>query len=281
MRRTASISASITAAVAMAAGLSLAIPAAGATASSSAPPVMTIAMNGKKISVGGTLESGGVRIVSTVSGVAQAEPTLVRLDPGVSLAAFFAALKKASGDPNNLDGIASIVVDAAANRGTSSIQASLLPGIYVALDTTASNPAKWPLTTFTLARSAHPASLPAPRATMAAIEFGFRGPGRLHDGELVRFVNRGFLVHMIVYLTARNAADARQIATLLHQGKAGRASRLATGFGTFAGPLSHAGGQQFTVRSKPGYYVLACFMSTQDGRDHTQLGMERVIRIVK
>jgi hypothetical protein len=27
--------------------------------------------------------------------------------------------------------------------------------------------------------------------------------------------------------------------------------------------------------------VLACFMDTQDHREHTQLGMERVIRIVK
>jgi hypothetical protein len=35
------------------------------------------------------------------------------------------------------------------------------------------------------------------------------------------------------------------------------------------------------VTEKPGVYVLACFMNTQDGRVHTQLGMERTIRIVK
>jgi len=27
--------------------------------------------------------------------------------------------------------------------------------------------------------------------------------------------------------------------------------------------------------------VQVCFMETQDGRDHTRLGMERIIRIVK
>jgi hypothetical protein len=32
---------------------------------------------------------------------------------------------------------------------------------------------------------------------------------------------------------------------------------------------------------KPGFYVEACFMDTQDGREHVQLGMERLIRIVK
>ncbi|HME05212.1 MAG TPA: hypothetical protein VKG38_19470 [Solirubrobacteraceae bacterium] len=32
---------------------------------------------------------------------------------------------------------------------------------------------------------------------------------------------------------------------------------------------------------QPGWYVEACFMETQDGRDHTLLGMERIIRITK
>jgi hypothetical protein len=33
------------------------------------------------------------------------------------------------------------------------------------------------------------------------------------------------------------------------------------------------------VRVRPGYWVLACFQATQDGREHTRLGMERVIHI--
>ena len=39
--------------------------------------------------------------------------------------------------------------------------------------------------------------------------------------------------------------------------------------------------QQAVLNAKPGYYVEACFMDTQDGREHTQLGMERLIRVVK
>ena len=50
---------------------------------------------------------------------------------------------------------------------------------------------------------------------------------------------------------------------------------------TFAGPLSHGSFQQLVIRNHPGYYVVACFMQTQDGRDHVLLGMERVIHIVK
>jgi hypothetical protein len=39
--------------------------------------------------------------------------------------------------------------------------------------------------------------------------------------------------------------------------------------------------QQERLTAQTGYWVLACFMDTQDGREHTQLGMDRVIRIVK
>jgi hypothetical protein len=54
----------------------------------------------------------------------------------------------------------------------------------------------------------------------------------LHDGELVRFENEGFLV-------------------------------------------------QETITAKPGIYVEVCFMDVQDARSHSQLGMERIIKIVK
>ena len=49
----------------------------------------------------------------------------------------------------------------------------------------------------------------------------------------------------------------------------------------FAGPLSHGAYEQETITAKPGWYVQACFMDTQDGRSHTRLGMERIIKITK
>ena len=48
-----------------------------------------------------------------------------------------------------------------------------------------------------------------------------------------------------------------------------------------SGPVSHGGMQQSVLNAPPGYYVEACFMNTQDGREHTQLGMERLVRVVK
>src|SRR5947209_5748805 len=140
----------------VAAGLSLAIPGGTALAAhperSTALPVITVKMNGTKITVGGALQSGGVRVVSTVTGEPAGGPTFVRLNPGVTLAQFF---KAAQGDPNNVALIASIVFSPQANKGTSSAQVSLRPGNYVAVDL-APSPPTMPFTTFKITKSPSP-----------------------------------------------------------------------------------------------------------------------------
>jgi hypothetical protein len=277
------ISIAATVSVALSTGIAGATPARLASGAAARPasslPTITITMTGKKITVGGTLQSGGVKIVSKVTNEAQGSPVLVRLDPGVTLDQFFAALPKIAADQNNIEGLGSFVFSPQANKGTSSAQANLAAGQYVAADLAPSG--QPPLTTFVITKSASPASLPKPAATIASIEFAFRGPVRLHDGELVRFANRGFLVHMTVAARARNAAAAREIARLLKAGKAGQAQRLATNFYSFDNLLSRGAYQQLVIHNRPGYWVLACFMDTQDHREHTVLGMERVIQIVK
>jgi hypothetical protein len=270
----------------VAAGLSLAIPGGTALAAHAAPaaraghgtalPVITVKMTGKKITVGGALQSGGVRVVSTVTGEPAGGPTFVRLNPGVTPAQFF---KAAQGDPNNVALIASIVFSPQANKGTSSAQVSLRPGNYVAVDGASSS--TLPFTTFKITKSPSPARLPAPKATMSSIEFGFRGPGTLHNGDLVRFGNDGFVVHMIVAARGASLAGAQKIAKLLKEGKDGQAQHLATGFTAFFDILTHGASQQQVVHVRPGFWVLACLMDTQDHREHTELGMERVIHITK
>ena len=258
--------------------------AGGLTAASSSAasglPTLTLAMNGKSITVGGTLQSGAVNVVSTVAKEAQGNPALVRLDPGVSFGQAAAAVMGHHGDFNYLDPLGALVFSTTVNKGaSSSVQTSLQPGNYVALDANGSHKGIHAL--FTVTQAAHPASLPAPQATVASIEFGFRGPGTLHDGELVRFENRGFLVHMIVGIGVKNAKTAAKVTSLLKAGKDNQAGNLGTSFPTFDMGLSSGQMQQEVITDPPGIYVLACFMNTQDGREHTQLGMERTIRIVK
>jgi len=279
----AGVSIAATVSVAFSAGIAGAARTRLASGSAARPagtlPKITLMMTGKKVTVGGTLQSGGVLIVSKVTNEAQASPVLVRLNPGVTVDQFLAALPKLNADPNNIAGLGSIVFSPQASKGTSSAQANLAPGQYIAADIAPSG--RPPLTPFVITKAASPARLPKPQATIASIEFAFRGPVRVHDGELVRFANHGFLVHMIVAARARSAAGAREIARLLKEGKNGQAGRLATNFYAFDNVLSHGAYQQLVIHNRPGFWVLACFMDTQDHREHTVLGMERVIRIVK
>lgn len=275
MRRLASLLAVASAFVGVVA-LSLSGGAAAATASSL--PTIKIALTGTKgVSVSGAEVSGAVSVVSTFSGKGQGGVGLVRLNPGSSLQQAVGAVQSHHGDLNALTPYGSLFVDADA---PSTVQTVLSPGSYVALNVTGNgSPA---FATFTVTRSSAPAALPAASATETAIEFAFRGPTVLHDGTIVRSQNGGWLVHMIDLIGVRNATTGRQVIALLRAGKGGKAMKLASqNFVDLLNPASPGALQQQVLSAKAGYYVEACFMTTLDGREHTQLGMERLVRVVK
>jgi hypothetical protein len=243
-------------------------------------PQLSVTLTGKSIAVGGQTVSGAVDVVINASGERVGNPTFVRLNPGLTAAQAFAIVHNPQ-DLNVIRKVGAIVFDASAPKGTTHVQVELQPGNYVALDTgpaqgSSGSPLK---TTFTISQAAQPATLPAPGATEAAIEFGFRGPGTLHTGELVRWANDGYLVHMIVVLRTTPKFPATRTVKLMRAGKA-RAIPFSLDSLAGVGPISWQAFQQQTLNLPPGRYVLACFMQTQDGRDHTTLGMERVIRVV-
>lgn len=270
----------------VAAGALLAVIAgllASASAHAVSLPTMTVAITRSSASVGGSLQSGGVNIVSTDSGVKEAAVILFRENPGVSDAEFEAFTKsKAAADPNNAAKFGSIVFDVEVNPGvTTEAQTFLQPGQYIELTGAGEKPPKVQAH-FTVTPASSPVALPAPAATVRTIEFGFRGPTTLKDGELVRFENEGFLVHMDIAFPVRSMKDARRAVKALKTGKEKSLRKLIAGPpATFAGPLSTGAFQQETITAKPGIYVQACFMDTQDNRSHTVFGMERVFKIVK
>ncbi|MGZ4287293.1 MAG: hypothetical protein ACXVHB_23785 [Solirubrobacteraceae bacterium] len=253
---------------------------AGVTGASAAStlPTLNVAVTGKTgVAVSGSTVSGAVSVTSTFSGKGRGAYGLVRLDQGVSFQEALGAVQSHHGDPNALTPFGSIVVAADA---PGSVQTVLTPGSYVALNLTGNGPAA-NVAQFTVTPSSSSAVLPAAAATETSIEFGFKGPKVLHDGTMVRVENGGFLVHMDALIGARNKAGAEKIAALLKAGKDNKAQKLATGFVDLMDPASPGAMQQEVLNAKPGYYVQACFMDTQDGREHTTLGMERVIRIAK
>jgi hypothetical protein len=262
----------------------LMLPAAAGAASSL--PTLTVALNGTKgVSVSGSTVSGAVNVVATFSGKAPSGPNsngpafgLVRLDPGVSGQQAGGAVQSHHGDINALTPYGSLFVSQGA---PSSLQTVLTPGNYLALNVTGNGQPG--VAQFTVTQSSSPAALPAAKATETAIEFGFMGPTVLHNHTMVRAVNGGYLVHMNELIGVPNANVGRLVMTLLRAGKDKQAMKLLgrnSAFASLMGPGSPGAMQQEVLNTKPGYYVQACFMNTQDGREHTQVGMERLIRVV-
>lgn len=259
--------------------LPVATAAALPAAASAKTNVLTLTMNGKSIRMSGKPTSGAVTVISKVTAKSGAAPTLVHLNPGASFRKAFRAAMSHHGDPNYIDPYGQIVFSPSASQGRSTAQTVLRPGRWVALDTMNSNPAKWPHTEFTVGKARKPGKLPKPAATVKTIEFGFTGPSTWQDGSVIRFENAGFLAHMIIGIQVRNSADAATVTKLLQEGKDNAAQALAIGFQAFVNTFSPGGIQQQTLTAAPGTWVLACFMDTQDGREHTRVGMERTITI--
>jgi hypothetical protein len=269
----------VSAFVAVAGGL-----AAVGSAQAATLPTLTLALTKSSITAGGTLTSGGVNVVSTATGTKEAGAILFLLNPGVTPEEFYAFLasKKGQADPNNARKYGAIVFDGEVVAGkVNEAQTTLQAGQYVAL----LNEGEKPPTihsSFTVTASASPVPLPTPQATIRAIEFGFRGPATLHVGELVRFENEGFLVHMNFAFPVKSKKAAKKVVGALRSGREKGLEKLVAGppIG-FTGPISSGAYQQQTITAKPGWYVEVCFMETQDKRPHTRLGMERIIKSTK
>ena len=135
---------------------------------------------------------------------------------------------------------------------------------------------------FTVAASPSPVALPAPQAQEKTIDFGFKGPSTLKVGELVGWEDGGYLVHMNLGFPVKNKTAAKKLIAGLKSGHEKGLEKLLAGPPvSFQGPVSPGGYQQGVITARPGLYVQVCFMSTQDGRPHTRLGMERIIHIAK
>jgi hypothetical protein len=257
----------------------LALASSSSAATHKGLPKLTLTANGSSLKVSGPKVSGATDVHMVVSGESHASLILGRLDPGVTYAQVAKAVPAISKDPNAVEAVGAFVFANTAPKGTSDVQTVLKPGKYFALDVTgkmAPRTAK-----FSISKSSSPAKLPAASATTRAIEFGFRGSSVLKDGTLVRGTNQGWLVHMNDFQGAKNKADAQKLAAGLKAGKPFKQLRqyLNGSFFSLFDPVSHGAVQQMVLNAKRGYYVEACFMTTQDGRFHTQLGMERVVQV--
>ena len=187
----------------------------------SALPKLTLTLTKTSITVGGSKQSGATNVVSTATGLKEPLAILFLLKPTVSYADVekFLKTKGAAKDPNTTAKYGSIVFDAEAPPGkANATQTYLQAGHYLAL-IPQEGKGPTPYTKFTVTAATSPAALPRPEATIRSIEFAFRGPKTLHDGELVGFENAGFLVHMDIAAPVANMNAAKEAVKDLLAGK--------------------------------------------------------------
>jgi hypothetical protein len=265
-------------------GASVGVLAAAVTASAAfaatpageSLPSLPVALNGKSVTLPKSVPAGAVNVVATVTKEKAASLLLVKLQPGVTVQKVFQVIQQAHGDVEAIKGYASVRFDRLAGRGKTSTQTALTPGKWVALDFAPSG--QPPLQTFTVTKSSHSMTLPTPAATVTMKDFAFTGPATLAEGELVRFRNVGKVLHMAVAARFKDMTAATKAVKAFKAGKDGAAEKQAIGQATFMDVNSPGAMQQELITVKPGVYVLACFMSTH-GKEHTRLGMERVITV--
>jgi hypothetical protein len=272
--------------LALAALLAMAVGAtmtAQAGDAAEALPSLTFSATASAITITGTATSGAVNVVATSTGKLK-EPALVllRLAPGASEAEALAMLTNPHLDPNSIGKVGSIVFDEEAPAGKGEeAQTDLQPGSYIAFVAGENGPTSVHQA-FTVATSASPVALPAAQAHEKTIDFGFKGPTTLKDGELVGWEDGGYLVHMNLGFPVKNKAAATKLIAGLRSGHEKGLQKLLVGPPvSFQNPVSPGAYQQSVITARPGLYVQICFMTTQDGRPHTRLGMERTIRITK
>ncbi len=257
----------------------------GGPARAAALPTMSVSLAPRSITVTGVPGSGAVNVLTTAAkGLKEPAPAFILLRPGLTAAeaeAFLASNRTA--DPNTVSRIGAIVFDSQARAGRrTAVQTALAPGTYLAVNGEGQRSSKWSRTFFTVTASTTAPALPAPEAIEKTIDFSFTGPKTLHVGELVRFENEGYVVHMNMAFPVKTKRAAEKLKRALLLGHDGVAEKLIAGPPVnFAGPLSTGSLQQGFITARPGWYVQACLMDTQDHREHTRLGMERLIKITK
>lgn len=251
----------------------------GASAHAASLPTVNVSIASSSIAVSGSVHAGAVNLVTSVSGLKRAELILFQLKPGVSPSTLYSTVEsKQRNSPESLARLGRIVVDGPSAQMSTVLEA----GEYVALVTAGEGgPLPRLHAAFTVGPSANALRLPAAQATEETIDFKFTGPRVLHDGELVDFVNGGFEDHMDLAIPVKSRRDALLLAEDLKAGREKKGAKLIAGQPvSLMGIVSHEAIQQETIEARPGWYVQACFTETQDLREHTRLGMERVIRIL-
>jgi hypothetical protein len=219
-----------------------------------------------------------VRFTTTRS---DATLALLALKPGTTADSLLAALRSAHG-PRDVRDLASLLyAPEISARHDALAYLDLEAGTYAVADV--SGKPAGPLKTFTVA-ARDPSAPPAPKMPHADAHLGMRDfrfvarPSIPRSGVL-RYENTGATFHFADAIRLRSGASVTRALSALRAGR--RTVPGAVSFSPLVGIVGPGESGAVDYRLHPGRYVLVCFFADGDSHDrpHTQLGMERAVRI--
>jgi hypothetical protein len=262
-------------AVFIAAVLGLSLLAAGVGAAQ-APPTVTVTVTGSSLTVGATgpLPAGPTRFEFVNTGSGAPELAIGALRPGVTVAAFTAALQ---GNPDaaiemvHIDGGASF----SSGQDRRVVTMNLRPSsTYVAVNIAGENPQ---ITPFSTSDQANGASPPAADARVRIIDLRFLGAKTLPRNGVVRFENAGWAPHFALAIPLRRDAKQRAIVRAFRRNAERRLEKLVDFERSLeVQSLITRGAVNYNQIQFPrrGRYVMVCFFE-----GHNSQGMYKFVRV--
>jgi hypothetical protein len=285
-RRLVAASTTAVAAAAVAAGV---VGAQEPTPSQEPLPSLTVNVAPDRVTIAGggaAVASGPTRLVfRNPSRRREASPSVVRLNRGVTLAELRALLRRNPRSPTPFKRLASFEAGATvATRGTYATTIELVGGATYVVANVGDNPARAPLTSFTVGSQASEVTAPAPDVTVDLFDYAFAMPDVLPRNGTIRFENRGERLHIAVAFPVRPGRNrAAAVRALLRNDERGLRRltdqrRAFEPLGLVSGGTTNDVELRFPRR---GNWVFACFI--EDGEPgnppHNTLGMVKAFRV--
>jgi hypothetical protein len=272
------------------AGVALAVTAAAlagggvaAFAQGGAPPALELAFGADgRLAFSGAERITGKAATLAVSSAdadrrAEHAAALVRLEPGVSLERFAAAVAEAKtfADMEGLGVVDAFVGAPPKGRDPLTSVTKIAAGAtYAVLDFSGEQPTV--AGSFT-AGAANTAKLPEVDFSTSLKDYGFTAR-ELPRAGTIRITNRGKEYHEMVGFHVAKGADPRSIVDRLERGRQPRKGST-DGEAFLQAPVGPGAVNQSAFRVERGTYVFTCFLPDDRGRSHARLGMNKVVRV--
>jgi hypothetical protein len=166
-----------------------------------------------------------------------------------------------------------------AGGATASVTVNLEAGKTYSIDNGDDNDPK--IATFSVGQQSNTAIAPSPDATVTMRDFRFQAPSTLSRNGTLRVRNQGETLHIAIAFRVRRGVTSRAALRVARSGSESAFGRAFTGEPVTLQSLVSPGGSSISdVKfSRPGRYVMVCFLADGTRRPHNTLGMERAFRV--